>query len=320
MVLMSAGKSARNQNAIINRTNVCGGCKKAGLAPRVGWYVPSNVGLRRAPQSVPPFCKDEVFASLLTLLKISTNLYTYGPRNEWITAISMGQSAPLATWGETGIPDNLNMTVSFWIWPQDYYGQGTNVTEGYNDGSNTNQAWVNIFQVSQDNNNNTTIYIDADDNNLGNTTDFSEQPSNAVAKVNVSRANNFYIGSSSGYTSNTIYPFGYMGGVKLTTELTPQYVTLVYSTEPGDNSTYPNARLKLYYNGSLKQTSNYIQAQRVSESGVLWIGNPFNPWSYQGGEPALLKNMTFFNRPLSDGEVSVLYERENQGLVWKKNY
>jgi hypothetical protein len=232
----------------------------------------------------------------------------------------MGQSAPLATWGETGIPDNLNMTVSFWIWPQDYYGQGTNVTEGYNDGSNTNQAWVNIFQVSQDNNNNTTIYIDADDNNLGNTNDFSEQPSNAVAKVNVSRANNFYIGSSSGYTSNTIYPFGYMGGVKLTTELTPQYVTLVYSTEPGDNSTYPNARLKLYYNGSLKQTSNYIQAQRVSESGVLWIGNPFNPWSYQGGEPALLKNMTFFNRPLSDGEVSVLYERENQGLVWKKNY
>ena len=320
MVLMNAGKSARNQNAIINRTNVCGGCKKAGLAPRVGWYVPSNVGLRRAPQSVPPFCKDEVLASLLTLLKKSTNLYTYGPRNEWITAISMGQSAPLATWGETGIPDNLNMTISFWIWPQDYYGQGSNVTEGYNDGSNTNQSWVNIFQLSEDGNNNSRIYIDADDNNLGNTTDFSEEPSNSVGTVNVSRANTFYIGSNTSYTSNVTYPYGFMGGVNWTTELTPQYVTLVYSTEPGDNSTYPNARLKLYYNGSLIKTGNYIQSHRVSESGVLWIGNSFNSWSSQGGEPALLKNMTFFNRPLSDGEVSVLYERENQGLAWKKNY
>ena len=36
MVLMSAGKSARNQASIVNRTNVCGGMKKAGLAPRVG--------------------------------------------------------------------------------------------------------------------------------------------------------------------------------------------------------------------------------------------------------------------------------------------
>ena len=56
MVLMSAGKAARNQASIINRTNVCGGPKKAGLAPRVGWYLTSNVNLTRAPQSVPLFC------------------------------------------------------------------------------------------------------------------------------------------------------------------------------------------------------------------------------------------------------------------------
>ena len=42
MVLMSAGKSARNQASIVNRTNVCGGPKKGGLAPSVGAYVSSN--------------------------------------------------------------------------------------------------------------------------------------------------------------------------------------------------------------------------------------------------------------------------------------
>ena len=56
MVLMSAGKAARNQASIINRTNVCGGPKKAGLAPRVGWYLTSNVNLIGAPQTIPRFC------------------------------------------------------------------------------------------------------------------------------------------------------------------------------------------------------------------------------------------------------------------------
>jgi hypothetical protein len=55
-VLMSAGKAARNQNSIVNRTNTCGGNKKAGLAPRVGWYLSSNVNLIRAPQTIPRFC------------------------------------------------------------------------------------------------------------------------------------------------------------------------------------------------------------------------------------------------------------------------
>ncbi len=56
MVYMSGGKAARNQASIVNRTNVCGGPKKAGLAPRVGWYLSSNVNLIRAPQKIPLIC------------------------------------------------------------------------------------------------------------------------------------------------------------------------------------------------------------------------------------------------------------------------
>ena len=57
MVLMSAGKAARNQASIVNRTNTCGGgAKKAGLAPRIGWFMQSNPTLRRAPQRLPLIC------------------------------------------------------------------------------------------------------------------------------------------------------------------------------------------------------------------------------------------------------------------------
>lgn len=56
MVLMNASKSARNAASIINRTNVCGGPKKAGIAPRVGFYLSSNVNLIRAPQRLPAIC------------------------------------------------------------------------------------------------------------------------------------------------------------------------------------------------------------------------------------------------------------------------
>ncbi len=57
MVYNSAGKSARYQNSIVNRTNTCGGgAKKAGIAPRVGWFMTSNVNLTRAPQSLPLIC------------------------------------------------------------------------------------------------------------------------------------------------------------------------------------------------------------------------------------------------------------------------
>ena len=56
MVYMSGSKSARNQASIVNRTNVCGGNKKAGIAPRIGFFMQSNPTLRRAPQSTPKFC------------------------------------------------------------------------------------------------------------------------------------------------------------------------------------------------------------------------------------------------------------------------
>jgi len=52
---MSAGRNARNQASIVNRPT-CGGSKKAGTAPRVGWYLSNNVNLVGAPQSVPRFC------------------------------------------------------------------------------------------------------------------------------------------------------------------------------------------------------------------------------------------------------------------------
>ncbi len=56
MVYMSGSKSARNAASICNRTNICGGNKKAGLAPRVGWYMQSNPMLVGAPQTIPRFC------------------------------------------------------------------------------------------------------------------------------------------------------------------------------------------------------------------------------------------------------------------------
>jgi hypothetical protein len=56
MVYMSGGKAARNQASIVNRTNVCGGPKKAGTAPRVGWYMSSMPFLLRAPQNNPKIC------------------------------------------------------------------------------------------------------------------------------------------------------------------------------------------------------------------------------------------------------------------------
>jgi hypothetical protein len=56
MVLMNSSKSARNAASICNRTNVCGGNKKAGIAPRIGFFMQSNPTLRGAPQSLPLIC------------------------------------------------------------------------------------------------------------------------------------------------------------------------------------------------------------------------------------------------------------------------
>lgn len=44
---MSGSRAARNQASIVNRTNVCGGPKKGGLAPTIGTFIDSNPNLIR---------------------------------------------------------------------------------------------------------------------------------------------------------------------------------------------------------------------------------------------------------------------------------
>ncbi len=53
---MSGSRAARDAASIVNRQNVCGGVKKAGTAPRVGFFLTNNPMLIGAPQSVPLFC------------------------------------------------------------------------------------------------------------------------------------------------------------------------------------------------------------------------------------------------------------------------
>lgn len=55
MVYFSGGRAARNAASITNRPT-CGGPKKAGTAPRVGWFLSNNPMLIGAPQTVPLFC------------------------------------------------------------------------------------------------------------------------------------------------------------------------------------------------------------------------------------------------------------------------
>ncbi len=50
---MSGSKAARNSASITNRPT-CGGNKKAGTAPRVGFFISSNPMLIGAPQTTPP--------------------------------------------------------------------------------------------------------------------------------------------------------------------------------------------------------------------------------------------------------------------------
>jgi len=42
---MSGSRAARNQASLVNRTNVCGGNKKGGLAPTIGAFISSNPNL-----------------------------------------------------------------------------------------------------------------------------------------------------------------------------------------------------------------------------------------------------------------------------------
>ena len=53
MVLSNGTKSARRQQSIVNRTNTCGGNKKAGMAPTIGHFLSSNPNLIRAITTGP---------------------------------------------------------------------------------------------------------------------------------------------------------------------------------------------------------------------------------------------------------------------------
>ena len=48
MVYMSGGNMARHAASICAMGNTCGGVKKGGLAPRVGWSLSGNSSLNRA--------------------------------------------------------------------------------------------------------------------------------------------------------------------------------------------------------------------------------------------------------------------------------
>ena len=57
---MNGPKVVRSQASVMNRAN-CGGVKKGGLAPSIGFYMTSNVGLRGARNTQwiggrAPFC------------------------------------------------------------------------------------------------------------------------------------------------------------------------------------------------------------------------------------------------------------------------
>ncbi len=48
---MSGSKNARYCSSIVNRPT-CGGNKKAGLSPSIGWFLSSRVPIRRAVNTV----------------------------------------------------------------------------------------------------------------------------------------------------------------------------------------------------------------------------------------------------------------------------
>ena len=70
---MSGSRMARNAASICNRNNVCGGVKKPGLAPSVGWYLASNPNLIRAKNT----SFNDVCNSAFISRTIGTQKYGY---------------------------------------------------------------------------------------------------------------------------------------------------------------------------------------------------------------------------------------------------
>lgn len=77
MVLSNGTKFARQQQSISNRTNTCGGVKKAGTAPTIGYFIQSNPRMLRVSRKGP----QQLFCDLIPGY-ISTTMQTqrYGYR------------------------------------------------------------------------------------------------------------------------------------------------------------------------------------------------------------------------------------------------
>jgi len=78
MVLMSAGKAARHQAAIITRPSG-GGNKKGGLPFTIGMQLQSNPNYIHATQSLPGFNIDPYVVTLPGNLGRRGQTVTYGP-------------------------------------------------------------------------------------------------------------------------------------------------------------------------------------------------------------------------------------------------
>jgi hypothetical protein len=61
MVLVNAGKAARNAGKTVNRTNTCGGNMKTGIGKGVGTSrsVVVMTAMRRAPNSLAKNCNEK---------------------------------------------------------------------------------------------------------------------------------------------------------------------------------------------------------------------------------------------------------------------
>jgi len=76
MVYMSGSKAARNAASLVNRPT-CGGNKKAGTGPRVGWFLSSMPFMLRVPNNVPQYTQCIGSASWPISRTIQTQQYGY---------------------------------------------------------------------------------------------------------------------------------------------------------------------------------------------------------------------------------------------------
>ena len=93
MVLMSAGKAARNQSSIVNRPT-CGGNKKAGLLTYSNLMGAHSIVGRQ-------FCKSRVANCLDYPLRDCPTSYRRGGRNQ-LTSGGVGLTSVLASRGRGG--------------------------------------------------------------------------------------------------------------------------------------------------------------------------------------------------------------------------